>query len=382
MRVLLLAEACSAGVGRHVMDLGRGLLDAGLQVRLIYAPGRMDARFADELTSLPALARTSVVMHRGPNWSDLEARAAIRACLLSHGPFDVVHAHSSKAGFLAASLSSRQAPPRIYTPHSPLSMSPALGKWARLAVVAVERRIYRRMDAVVAVSREESDHLLGLGVPRQRLHLVANGIAAPDLPSRQEVRADLGLAGDAAVVGFVGRLVEQKNPLLLVHAFARVRRQLPKARLVLVGDGPLLPRVQAAAASLGVTESVMVLGHQDGQRTMPAFDVLALPSRYEGMPYVLIEALAAGLPIVATPVGGTGQTLRDGDNGVLCRESTPECLASALLAALVPTAQQRMATASRRLARHFTRTAMCTATIDVYRAVTAAAPAVNEVRGS
>lgn len=377
MKVLLLVEASSAGVGRHVMDLARGLLAAGQQVHLFYAPERIDARFTAELEAQPALTRTCVSMRRGPHWSDLAARRALRACLVQHGPFDVVHAHSTKGGFFASLLPRRNTPPFVYTPHSPLSMNAGLGRMARRAVLAVERHMYRRMRAVIAVSVEEFEHLLALGVPKDRLHMVPNGIAPPTLPSSQQVRSELGVPDDCPVVGFVGRLANQKDPLLLLQAFALVRKQLPTARLLMVGDGPLRHEVEQTAAGLGDDSAVTVLGYRDAQQLMPAFDLLALSSRYEGLPYVLLEALAAGLPIVAMPVGGIRQTVTNDINGMVCRERTATCLAEGLLTALAPATRERMGTASRKLAAEFTDTAMAKSTLDVYQSLMGAATAAS-----
>ena len=141
------------------------------------------------------------------------------------------------------------------------------------------------------------------------------GIEPEPLPTRQWARHHLGLDVEQVTVGFVGRLTSQKNPELLVEAFGRVAERFPHVRLVIVGDGPLAPRVKSLVADRGLTDRVTLAGSQDGPRVMPAFDLLMITSRYEGFPKVALEALAAGLPLLVTDTTNTRLVVEEDVNG-------------------------------------------------------------------
>jgi glycosyltransferase involved in cell wall biosynthesis len=137
----------------------------------------------------------------------------------------------------------------------------------------------------------------------EKLHVVANGITQRRVGSRDEVRRQLNLDSDKLYIGFIGRLVHQKNPAILIEAFAGLAARFELVRLIMLGDGPLSASLHDMAARLGVTESIIWMTDIEGPTVMQALDVFVMPSRYEAFPYVLLEAAAAELPIVATPVG-------------------------------------------------------------------------------
>jgi glycosyltransferase involved in cell wall biosynthesis len=168
-------------------------------------------------------------------------------------------------------------------------------------------------DKTAAQAREQHD------APAKKLHTIANGIRLdrfrPDADARSAVRVELGL-GDAWVVGTVGRLDEYKNQALLVRAMAPLLSS--SVRLVIVGDGPTRAEVEAEVARLPEPRWVVMTGRRmDVPRLVPAFDVFALSSKTEGLPLVVPEAMAAGLPIIATAVGGLPDVIDDGRTGLL-----------------------------------------------------------------
>jgi glycosyltransferase involved in cell wall biosynthesis len=169
-------------------------------------------------------------------------------------------------------------------------------------------------------------------------------------------------------VGFVGRFTPQKNPRLLLRAFAELASVNPQARLVMVGDGPLKPELESLAQSLKISHRVMWTGFMEGRRAMAGFDLLALPSDYEGFPYVLLEALNAGLPVVTTAVGGTEMVVEDRQNGLVVPVGDTAAFAHALEALAVdPELRQRFASSSSKRAVEFSQERMVERTLGLYR---------------
>lgn len=284
-------------------------------------------------------------------WSDLRALAALaRTCR----GFDVVHTHSSKAGLLGR-LAGRLArvPAVVHTVHGwPFHERMSAG--AHRLYVLAERLAARWCDALVVVTTRDRDKGLAHGIGRpDQYHLVRSGIELDRFGAtshlRLEVRRSLGIPEDALVVGSVTRLSEQKAPLDLVEAFRRL--QVP-AWLVIVGDGALRPRVEEA---LRGTERAILTGlRRDIPELMSAFDVFALSSLWEGLPRVLPQAMACGLPIVCTAVDGSVEAVEDGRQGFLTAPGRPEELAARLDDLLRdPELRERMGRAGRERAPEF-----------------------------
>lgn len=377
LRVLHITEAAAAGVGRHVLDLAEGQLARGHVVSVAYSARRADEAFVRRSRALQALATHRVDMRRAPHVSDAAAVQSIRGILKTHGPFDIVHGHSSKGGAIARLLGRRSLLKVVYTPHCMYTMDQQARPLALALTRAVERRLARRTDAIIAVSPDEREHIVAIGIPDGKVHCVVNGIAAltggnsldASACGRAFAREQLVLAADAVVVGYLGRLSRQKNPRLLLDAFARLGCRA-NVRLAIAGDGELEKPMRAAAGELAIADRVHWLGHRPAAEVLPALDVFALPSRYEGMPYVLLEALAAGLPIVATDVGGVRLTVRDGENGYIVSQPCPDEFARATEKLIgSPDQRARFGAVSRSLASEFTIDRMVEQTLAVYAQV-------------
>lgn len=330
LRVLQICEAASAGVGRHTIDLARGLRDADCDVHLLYARGRIDAAFERGLRDVPGLRSAVVPMTREPGLHDAAAVTRVKRYLQQHGPFDVIHGQSSKGGAMARLAGALTGSAVVYTPHCIFTMSPGMGRVRRSVYGLAEQVLASVTDRILAASNEEYEHIRELGIPEARLRLVLHGLEPPPRVSRAALRAEFGLAPNDVVIGFVGRLCTQKNPALALRAFAEVARQRPSVRLAVVGHGELDDECRALASALGVAEQIVWLGYRSGYEAMLAFDVLLLSSAYEGLPYVMLERLFAGLPIVTTPVGGVSIAVEDGVDGLVTPHDDPQAMAKAL----------------------------------------------------
>jgi sugar transferase (PEP-CTERM/EpsH1 system associated) len=224
------------------------------------------------------------------------------------------------------------------------------------------RRAYRPfVQQYVALSRQIETYLQqGVGVPAARIAHICNGVdmarfSVPDATARPSPLHTAPFARDGAfVVGTVGRLQAVKDQSLLVRAVARALAQQPAARarmrLVIVGDGPLRGPLQRAIEAAGLGDVAWLAGEQaDVPAWLRAFDLFALPSRSEGISNTILEAMACGLPVVATRVGGNAELVDAPVTGVLVPAGDEAALADALLAALADPARARAQGAAGRL---------------------------------
>jgi len=225
---------------------------------------------------------------------------------------------------------------------------------------AVDRRLLRRVAAVVAVSAATRAALRDAGVPADRVHMIENAVdvkavAAEAAAGREAVRASWSLAPTDLALVALGRFSPEKGHATLVEAFHAVARAVPRARLVLVGDGVLEGELRRAAAALPADRVVFAGWRTDPARCLGAADVFVLPSLREGLPLAVLEALAAGVPVCASAVGGVPDALDDGACGTLVPPGDPSALADALVALLSsPDARARTAAAGRaRVRDHF-----------------------------
>jgi glycosyltransferase involved in cell wall biosynthesis len=372
LRVLMVVESSGGGTGRHVLDLCEGLIARGCDVHLIYSTGRIDGLFIERLSALPTLRRSALRMRTGIHPSDFRVIRAVRRYLRDHGPFDAIHGHSSKGGAIARLAALGTGVPSFYTLHGLIMMDPGLAAWKRAFYLAIELGLSLRTSRVIAVSPEEQRAAVRVGLGQSRVALIPNGIGPARLAPRGEARAAMCVSDDAVVIGFVGRLVEQKAPEVLVRGFAAALARAPKARLAIVGAGPLENSLRELAKTLAIAEKVHWLGERDARGVLAGFDAFALSSRKEGLPYVILEAMAAGLPVVATESAGVEILVEPGGSGEVVPRDDAVAFGEAL-AAVASDADRRERYGRAALARasRFTIDAMVDGTMAAYAATRA-----------
>jgi glycosyltransferase involved in cell wall biosynthesis len=209
----------------------------------------------------------------------------------------------------------------------------------------------RRLDRVIIVSPGQADVWRARGVARDRLALVANGVPAPAVPAgtREEVRRALGLAPDAVVAVAVASMRPVKRHADFVSGVRLAARDHPGLTGLVVGEGPDRPAIEAAG---GGDQAVRLLGHRDDvPAILAAADLFVLASDYEAAPMAILEAMASGLPVIATAVGSVPEIVRDGETGLLVSPRQPEAIAQAL-ARLVADPGLRAAMGDAGAARH------------------------------
>src|SRR5579862_2454273 len=209
MRVLQLVEASSAGVGCHVIELTTSLLDRGHEVHLIYSRARIDDAFQnglDRLREIRDFHAFEIPMVRRLDWSDISAIAALRQYVKREGPFDMVHCHSTKAGFLGRIGLLGTGAPRVYTPHALFTMKKS-GGTVRAAAILAERILAFFCERIILVSEEECKHAQAIGVPAKLLEVIRPGIPVSLVDNsrlhRVELRAREGLKSSDICIGFV-----------------------------------------------------------------------------------------------------------------------------------------------------------------------------------
>ena len=213
-------------------------------------------------------------------------------------------------------------------------------------------------DAFVSISRDIHDELAGIGVDEQKLWDIANGVdvdhfAPADAADRAALRQALGLPAGPLVV-FTGRLVPEKGVNVLLASWPQVLKQSPQARLLLVGEGEQRAALEAQARELDIAERVIFAGGcADVGPYLRAADAFVLPSYAEGLPISLLEAMACGLPSVATAIGGTMRVLTDDLTGRLVPVAEPAALAQGILEALSPRGQVWAHQARQHVLKHY-----------------------------
>jgi glycosyltransferase involved in cell wall biosynthesis len=294
-------------------------------------------------------AGVEVDMLRLPARAYLRERHLIRELCARLRP-DVVHTHGYRPDVLDAGIARSLGVPTVTTVHG---SSRTRGRVQLYELV--QFAMFRKFDAVVAVSRPLVRSLRRFRVPRDRIHVVPNGWdgRAPGW-DRHAARQALGAPLDGILIGWVGRLIPVKAADVFLRALVELR-DVPWSAAV-VGDGDERCRMERLAATLGLSDRVTFHGTvDDAARLFPAFDVFVLSSRTEGTPIVLFEAMAAGVPIVATAVGGVPDVVSDRE-ALLVPPQDPAALTQAIRTALVdPGASLSRVTAARaRLTQEFT----------------------------
>lgn len=258
---------------------------------------------------------------------------------------DIVHGHDHKTNLLAYLLGRKTGAIGLATAHG----------WTggsfreRRVYYPADRMVLRRFPLVVAVSSEVKDTLVRAGASASKVTVLLNGIDPSafraDSGRRERVRRALQYGPDDQVIGAVGRLEEQKRFDLLIGAFAALRHEWPRARLVIAGDGSLRPQLEQLASRLGVENTCRFLGHRlDVADLHDGFDLFVQSSEYEGTPNAVLEALAMETPLVATDVGGTRELALPGIHALIVPPHDASALRSAMVAVLAdPVAARKRA---------------------------------------
>lgn len=365
------------GAQSLVLGLSRKLRERGVAALVVTRHYRGLARY-EEVEGVPTyrVGRGDAGMALASASYTLEA---LRLLAAERRRYDILHCHlmisPMTIGLLARGLVRK---PLVVNPHGrgpvgdiALLNNVPLGR-ARLALSR------RQADAFVSISQGIRDELDGAGVPAGKIWDISNGVDlerfAPAEPAaRAALRRALGLPEGPLAI-YAGRLEHEKGVDVLLAAWPGVLRELPDARLLILGAGGRRAALELQARDARIAESVIFAGGAtDVAAYLRAADAFVLPSRTEGLPMALLEAMACGLPSVATAVGGSAQVIADGANGALVPSEDPTALAAGIARALAPGRREAWGMAARRhVAASYSLDAVADRFIQMYEGLLAA----------
>lgn len=320
------------GPERSLLEIGPALARIGALPRIVLLYRRPFQGPAAHPLVAPA-RRRGLDVEQVEDRSPLSAMAVRRAVKAARGA-DILHGHDYKANlvaYLAARHSRGPRRPWVATMHLHTAST------ARLrAYRALDLALLRRADAVFTVSKAQAAALAGRGIPAARIETAptvldvdAYAAAAVD---RATARAAIGIGPEVPLVFAAGRLTRQKGFDVLLASVPAIRAAVPGVRILVAGDGPERAALEAAIRAGGLGDVVRCIGYVDGvSGLLAAADVVAAPSRDEGLPLLLLEALALARPVVATPVGGVPEIVEDGQTGRLVPVDDGRALAAAIV---------------------------------------------------
>lgn len=320
VRVLWLTKGLGRGGAEMLLlSLARAMDRSRIEVEVAY---RLPHKTALVGPLEAAGVRTHCLAETGRPWT-----ARLRR-LLADGRYDVVHSHAPLVGAAARAVAPRGTV-LLHTEHNTWDRYPPATRWVNGLTIGRNARVWAVSDEVarsIRVPTPWSGTPVEVMLHGVDLETVRRGDAA-----RRIARERLGLRDEELVFGTVGNLAPKKDQGSMLRAFAEVHWSIPSSRLVIVGTGPRERDLKALATALGIGRVVHFLGMRDDvPELLPGFDVFVLSSIHEGLSIALVEALAAGVPVVATRVGGIPELITHGHCGLLVPPHDPGALAAAM----------------------------------------------------
>lgn len=319
-----------SGAERHLLVLLAGLIRRGVDARLVVLVER-DRPMDDMLSEARDrdIPITRLVIRRD---YDIALLWQLRALLREQKP-DIAHTHLVHADLFGYFAAKTAGISRVVSSRHNDDQFRFQPRWRR-----IHRRLWTWCAGGIAISESIKRFAIKVeGAPTEKIAVVQYGIdfawlSDDDVESaRQQLRADLGLDRDALLLGMVCRLVEQKGIPYALEAMRRCRAQFPQAHLVIAGDGEKADELRRLASALGIADRVHWLGwRSDAADLMAAFDLLLVPSLWEGFGLVLLEAMARRVPMIASRVGAIPEVLVHGETGILIEPRDVNALAQAM----------------------------------------------------
>ncbi len=362
-RILHATRAPVGGIFRHIIDLANGQADRGHQVGIVadsLTGGERADQALAEIAPRLALGVHRIAIHREPWPTDPLVWLRIRSLIAKLKP-DVLHGHGAKAGAFLRLRSRSDNAIRVYTPHGG-SLHYPLNTVKGALYSRLERALMNNTDLFLfesAFARDTYQRMIG--IPKGLVRCVFNGVTADEFDPVPK-------ADDATDIVYVGEFRNIKGADLLIDAVARLHADGKPLTLTLAGDGEEMTNLKAQVERLGLTHSVRFIGHVKARYGFSKGRLLVVPSRGDSMPYVVIEAGAAGIPMVAANVGGIPEIFGSYSDALFA-PNIPAAIADAIEIAMEdPEAAAERAKALReRIFLHFSQKAMVEGVLAGYR---------------
>jgi glycosyltransferase involved in cell wall biosynthesis len=363
LRILHAVRAPVGGIFRHILDLANGQVDRGHHVGILadnLTGGERAASALAEIAPRLKLGVYRLAIRREPSPDDFLVWLRMRRLIAKLEP-NVVHGHGAKAGAFVRMRRRSDATIRIYTPHGG-SLHYPLHTFKGEFYARLERTLMDSTDLFLfesAFARDTYQRIVG--TPKGVVHCVFNGVTPEEF--EPVITAD-----DATDLAYVGEFRHIKGADLLVDAVARLHAHGRHVTLTLGGDGEEMAALKAQVEKLGLTKSIRFIGHVKARYGFSQGRLLVVPSRGDSMPYVVIEAGAAGIPMIAAKVGGIPEIFGP-ESSALFAPSSAEAMADAIKAALdnPQATAQRAAALRERILGHFSQQAMVDGVLAGYR---------------
>jgi exopolysaccharide biosynthesis polyprenyl glycosylphosphotransferase len=342
IRVLLVITGLATGGATNVvLDIANHFKNQPeFDVQLLTGPippGRNDVTHLAYDLGISTQVIPSLINQINPI-ANLKAIADIRRIMVE-GKYDIVHTHSSVAGVVGRLAAVAAGVPVIVHHVHGWGLHDGMPGWTRVLYLVLERLCAKYTDRIIAVSKPDIQKGLIQGIAKKdKFSLIYNGIDLEKFRQEvedQQLRAELGLDPDSKLVGMIGRLDQQKNPLDLIEAASIVVKRYPKVQFLVVGDGSLRPDCERLIDELKLKDKFFLLGFRsDVEKILPILTVTAMSSLWEGLPLAFLEAMSAGRPIVANDIDGASDVVVNGETGYLVTPHKPEEMAERILTLL------------------------------------------------
>ena len=363
LKILHAVRAPVGGIFRHIIDLANGQADRGHQVGIIadsLTGGERAHKALAEIAPRLALGVHRIAIHREPWPTDLLVWMRFRSLIARLKP-NVLHGHGAKAGAIIRLRPRMGEVIRVYTPHGG-SLHYRLNTFKGMVYSHLERALMNKTDLFLFESAFARDtYQRTIGAPNGLVRCVFNGVTADEFDPVPK-------ADDATDIVYVGEFSHIKGADLLIDAVARLHADGKPVTLTLAGDGEEMAALKAQVERLGLTQSVRFTGHVKARYGFSKGRLLVVPSRGDSMPYVVIEAGAAGIPMVAANVGGIPEIFGV-CNDALFAPNIPAAIADAIQIAMEDTnaAAERAKALRERIFLHFSQKAMVEGVLAGYR---------------
>jgi len=339
IRVLLVITGlASGGATNVVLDIaGHFNRHPDFAVEILTGPippGRIDVTYLAYNQGIVTRVIPSLINHINPI-VNVKAIADIRRIMVQ-GNYDIVHTHSSVAGVVGRLAALTAGVPVIIHHVHGWGLHESMSRWTRLLYLTLERFCASFTNRIITVSGPDIQKGLAHGIGKEeKFTLIYNGIDLEKFRQpvdEKQMREDLGLDRHCKLVGMIGRLDQQKNPLDFIHAAAIVAKSYAKVQFLMVGDGSLRPECERLIDELNLKENFFLVGFRnDVAKILPILTITAMSSLWEGLPIVFLEAMSAGKPIVANDIDGAKDVVMNGKTGFLVPPHQPAAMAKRIL---------------------------------------------------